>query len=89
MGKIEGLAIADYGLSWRSMFQARFWRGTLVGFAAGTVLVSAMWVSGDFQFGTLALHGSDIVKWAAAWGCAFVLLGLYEEFAVRGYGSAC
>lgn len=85
MGKIEGRTIADYGLPWRSMFRARFWRGALLGFAAGTALVCAMWVCGVFRFGTLALHGLDIAKWAVAWAFAFVLVGLYEEFAARGY----
>ena len=88
MGKIEGRTMADYGLPWRSMFRARFWQGILVGFAAGTTLVGAMWACGVFSFGSLALHGLDVAKWGGAWALAFVLVGLYEEFAVRGYPLA-
>jgi hypothetical protein len=44
-----------------------------------------MWACGVFTFGTLALHGFDIAKWALAWALAFLLVGLYEEFSARGY----
>src|ERR1700731_4715509 len=40
---------------------------------------------GSYHFGTLAIHGTGILRWATFWGAFFILVGLYEEFAFRGY----
>jgi len=64
MGSIEGRSIAEYGLPWRRMFGGRFWVGTLLGFASLTCLLLAMRLVGVFHFGTFALRGADVGKWA-------------------------
>jgi uncharacterized protein len=86
MARIEGRTVANYGLPWREMFQVRFWQGVLLGFASITGLLVAMRVVGVFHFGSIALHGFDIVKWGLAWTLVFTLVAAYEEFRARGYG---
>jgi membrane protease YdiL (CAAX protease family) len=85
MGKTEGRTIADYGLPWRKMFRAQFWQGAVIGFVLLTALLLAMRLCGVFYFGSIALHGADIWKWATAYGFVFILVALREEFRARGY----
>jgi uncharacterized protein len=86
MGRIEGRTIADYGLPWRGMFGVQFWQGILIGFASISGLLVAMRVVGVFYFGSIALHGTDIWKWAIVYALVFILVALREEFGARGYG---
>jgi membrane protease YdiL (CAAX protease family) len=86
MGRIEGRNIADYGLPGRGMFRVQFWQGVLLGFASITGLLVAMRVVGVFHFGSIALHGTDIWKWAIVYAFVFILVALLEEFRARGYG---
>jgi len=86
MGLFEGRTIADYGLPWRSMFGVQFWQGVVLGFASITGLLVAMRVAGVFYFGRIALHGSEIWKWAIIYAFVFILVALREEFGFRGYG---
>ena len=86
MGRIEGRTIADYGLPWRTMFRGQFWQGAALGFVSLTGLQLALRITGVFHFGSLALHGTDIWKWAALYAIVFILVGLLEEFSARGYG---
>lgn len=86
MGRIEGRTIAAYGLPWRRMFRLQFWQGVLLGFASITGLLVAMRVVGVFYFGSIALHGADIWKWAIVYAFVFILVALREEFRARGYG---
>jgi uncharacterized protein len=85
MGRIEGRTIADYGLPWRKMFRAQFLQGAMIGFVLLTALLLAMRLCGVFYFGTIALHGVDIWKWAIAYALVFILVALREEFRARGY----
>jgi len=86
MGRIEGRTVADYGLPWRRMFSSRFWQGVLLGFATVTGLLVAMRAAGVFYFGSVALHGADVWKWATIYAFVFLLVALREEFRARGYG---
>jgi membrane protease YdiL (CAAX protease family) len=86
MGRIEGRSLAGYGLPWRRMFRAQFWQGALLGFAFITSLLAAMRLAGVFSFGTIALHGAGIWRWAIGYALVFILVGLREEFRSRGYG---
>ena len=85
MTKIEGRTIGDYGLPGRKAFQKEFWQGTIIGFMAMTILLGMLRAFNVFSFGTFALHGNSLVKYAAIWGVAFVLVGFTEEFLIRGY----
>lgn len=85
MSRIEGRTIGDYGLPARKAFQKGFWQGAMIGFVAMTVLLGALRALGVFYFGTFALHGGELAKYAALWGVAFLLVGFSEEFSARGY----
>ena len=85
MGAIETRSLGDYGLPWRNAFGKAFWVGMFWGIVAITVLVLAIGGLGDFSLGGLALHGGRILKFAAFWGGFFVIVGLFEEFLLRGY----
>jgi uncharacterized protein len=85
MGRIEGRTIADFGLPWRSMFGVQFWQGVLLGFGSISGLLVAMRGVGVFHFGSIALHGTDIWKWAIVYAFVFILVALKEEFGARGY----
>jgi membrane protease YdiL (CAAX protease family) len=86
MGRIEGRTIADYGLPRHGMFGVQFWQGVLLGFASITGLLIAMRVAGVFYFGSIALHGGGVWKWAIVYALVFILVALREEFSARGYG---
>jgi uncharacterized protein len=85
MGRIESRTIADYGLPWRRMFRIEYWQGSLLGFASITVLLVTMRTAGVFHFGSIALHGPEIWKWAIVYALLFILVALREEFRARGY----
>ncbi|MGB6821471.1 MAG: hypothetical protein WBE21_05300, partial [Candidatus Acidiferrales bacterium] len=85
MTKIEDRTIGDYGLPGRKAFQKEFWQGVIIGFVAMTILLGSLRALGVFYFGTFALHGGALVKYAALWGVAFLLVGFTEEFSARGY----
>jgi membrane protease YdiL (CAAX protease family) len=85
MGRMERRTIGDYGLPWRKMFGAEFWQGALLGFAAIKGLLVIMRAAGVFYFGTMALHGGDVWKWAIVYAVVFILVAVREEFRARGY----
>ncbi|HYL68137.1 MAG TPA: CPBP family intramembrane glutamic endopeptidase [Candidatus Limnocylindria bacterium] len=85
MARIEGRKVADYGLPWRKMFRNQFWVGAAFGFAALTLLLTVLRLSGVFYFGTIALRGGEILQWAFLFALVFILVALKEEFALRGY----
>ena len=41
--------------------------------------------AGGYSFGTLSLHGPEILKYAALDAVGFLFVGLSEEFLLRGY----
>jgi uncharacterized protein len=85
MVQLEGRSFADYGLPFRGAFGKLFWQGAAFGLAEISAVIGAIALLGSYHFGSLAIHGIDILRWAAFWGAFFILVGLYEEFAFRGY----
>jgi uncharacterized protein len=63
----------------------RFFSGLVWGFVAISALVLALWKSGLLVFDGQLLHGESLLKYAAAWGLMFLLVGIFEESALRGY----
>ena len=85
MARIEKRPFGAYGLPRQGAFGKPFWIGALWGIVALTVLMLIMRAAGAFYFGSLALHGVRILKFAAYWAVMFTLVGLFEEFLLRGY----
>ena len=50
-----------------------------------SVLIAAIASFRGYHFGSLSEHGASIWKWALFWALFFVVVGLFEEFAFRGY----
>jgi membrane protease YdiL (CAAX protease family) len=87
MVQIEGRPFGDFGLPAREAFRRNFWVGALWGIASLTVLMLGLRMTGAFSFGSLALHGGRIVKFALYYAVFFLLTGFFEEFLLRGYSQ--
>ncbi|HXZ40005.1 MAG TPA: type II CAAX endopeptidase family protein [Terriglobales bacterium] len=85
MARIEKRPFSVYGLAVRHAFGKLFWTGLLWGIVALSVLLLLMRGCGVFSYGTLALHGARVFKFAVFWGVSFLLVGVFEEFTFRGY----
>src|SRR5271167_2526595 len=85
MGKIEHRKFCKYGLPVRQAFRKDFWFGSLLGFGAISGTLLTMFLLDGFRVTGLAVHGRTILFSLAGWGIAYLLSGLFEEFAFRGY----
>jgi membrane protease YdiL (CAAX protease family) len=85
MSHLEGRSFGEYGLPLQGAFGKLFWQGALFGLAEISIVIGGIAALGTYHFGALAIHGTELLRWAAFWGAFFVLVGLYEEFAFRGY----
>ncbi|HWY22539.1 MAG TPA: type II CAAX endopeptidase family protein [Candidatus Acidoferrum sp.] len=85
MSRIEHRKWREYGLPVRFAFRQHFWLGTLAGFLAISASLLAIFALRGFHLAGLAIHGKTILTATAAWTAAFVIVGLGEEFAFRGY----
>ena len=81
---IEHRTILDYNLRGPNRV-THFFSGLVVGFAALSALVGALAAGGWLHFGPVALHGSQVLKYAAVWGAVFLLVGCFEEGSMRCY----
>ena len=87
LARVERRTWGVYGLPVRTAFGKLFWVGTVWGFAGITLLLGAMYGLRVFDVGHLAIHGGRIVKFAVFWAVFFLLVGLFEEFLLRGYSQ--
>ena len=87
LARVEKRPWGVYGLPLRQAFGKLFWVGGLWGFASITLLLALMFGLRIFELGHLALHGGRIVKFAAFWAVFFLLVGLFEDFLLRGYSQ--
>jgi membrane protease YdiL (CAAX protease family) len=85
MAWLERRSVGDYGLPFHSLFATRFWQGCALGVVEVVTLMGSIAVFGGYSFGSLDLHGSGIFKWGLFWALLFAVVGLFEEFAFRGY----
>jgi len=84
-GLVRTSAFGDYGLPFHSLFGMRFWQGIGFGIAEIAVLIGCIAAFHGYTFGPIDLHGLSIWKWAIFWLLFFIVVGLFEEFAFRGY----
>jgi uncharacterized protein len=85
--RIEHRPWGAYGLPLRSTLVRRLGTGMLWGFIAISLLMVALSGMHCFAFGHMVLHGLRIVRFAAFWAVMFLLVGLFEEFLLRGYSQ--
>lgn len=85
MARIERRKFSQYGLPLSSAFRIDFWIGAGIGFASISTILAGIFALHGFRLTGLAIHGSTIASSFASWIVAFVLVGLAEEFAFRGY----
>jgi membrane protease YdiL (CAAX protease family) len=87
MAKIEKCPFGNFGLPARHAFGRNFWVGVIWGIASLTVLMLILRATGSFSFGSLNLHGRQIVKFAFYYAALFLITGFFEEFLLRGYSQ--
>jgi CAAX protease family protein len=87
MSRIERRNMGEYGLPLTGQSAVkRFIAGyVLWGFLPLTICLSVMHLFHGFDFGPTVLHGGEVARYAIEWGVAFILVGLSEEFLLRGY----
>ena len=86
MSKIEHRSVGAYGLPLQRSTIPRFVRGYLFwGFLPLALLLLILRALHAFYFGNLSALNSQILGWGALWFLFFLLVGLFEEFSLRGY----
>jgi len=85
MSRIEKRPPGAYGLPVAQAFGKFFWQGWLVGLCEVTALMGLIATFGGYKFGSIVLHGGELVRWALVWGFFFLVVGFFEEFLFRGY----
>lgn len=85
MGLFEHRRFADYGLQPRSALGKQFWTGALWGFVMLSVIIAMMATTHAYSAGGLVLSPLDVLKFGFLWAVGFLMVGLFEEFAFRGY----
>ena len=87
--RLERRTFADYFVPLRNSKITRRWAegfGWGVGLVVATFAIIA--AAGGVTLDGFALHGATLVRTAALWFIAMVLLGLFEEMLFRGYPLA-
>jgi uncharacterized protein len=87
LARIERRPWKAYGLPGTQIFGRLFWSGALWGFIAISVLIGALYGLHVFSFGHFVLHGVRVLRFAAFWAAWALLVGLFEEFLLRGYSQ--
>jgi membrane protease YdiL (CAAX protease family) len=87
LARVERRPWRVFGLPGSQVFGRLFWVGALWGFAGISLLMFALYGLHAFGFGHLVLHGGRLARFAAFWAVMFLLVGLFEEFLMRGYSQ--
>jgi membrane protease YdiL (CAAX protease family) len=85
MSFLEHRPVGSYGLAVHQAFGKLFWQGFLLGFLEISALVGLIYAFNGYSFGPLALHGTQLLRWAVLWALCLTFVGLFEEFLFRGY----
>jgi uncharacterized protein len=85
LARIEQRPVGVYGLPVHQAFGRRFWQGCALGLCEISTLIGLIAAFGGYSFGPLAIHGLEIARWTLEWAAIFFVVGLFEEFAYRGY----
>jgi len=85
MARIEGGKWDEYGLPVRRAFGRDFWFGCLWGLVGVSGVMGGLWAAGAYRVEGFALAGAELWKFGVLWGVMFLIVGLLEEFSLRGY----
>ena len=87
MSRIEKRDMGQYGLPLKSSgFLSQFALGYVFwGFLPLLLLLCVMRALHVFYFGHIALHPGGVLYWGLIWWGVFLLVGLFEEYLLRGY----
>jgi membrane protease YdiL (CAAX protease family) len=67
------------------MFGKQFWLGAAWGFVMLSATIGLMAATHSYKLGSIVLSRLEIVKYGLLWAAAFLLVGVAEELAFRGY----
>jgi uncharacterized protein len=87
LARVERRPWGVYGLPGSKAFGKLFYPGVAWGFAAISVLMLALYGLDIFHFGRIVLHGARLARFTVFWALMFLLVGLFEEFLLRGYSQ--
>jgi len=87
MARMERRSLADYGLPLRQAFGRNLGLGAAWGIGALTVLLIVLRLNRSFLFGNIGLGWRDALWYGALWAVAMYLVGVAEEFMLRGYSQ--
>jgi uncharacterized protein len=87
MSKIEGRKIGQYGLPFKHGQLKHLWLGLWIGVLASSATMLIIYLLHGLQIASPMIPVTTILMWAAAWGAAFLLSALAEEFLYRGYAQ--
>jgi membrane protease YdiL (CAAX protease family) len=85
VARLEKEKWGHYGLPVRRALSRDFWSGLVWGLISVSVVMGSLWLAGAYRIDGLALSGTAIWKYAALWAAMFLVVGLLEEFSLRGY----
>lgn len=85
MARIENRSFGAYGLPGRAASGKQFGLGALWGITSFSFLMLLLRGFGAFTFGHMVLHGERALHFAVFWAAYFLLVGFFEESALRGY----
>jgi len=85
MSRLERRSVGAYGLPMTEALGSKFWLGFLFGLLEVSLLIGLIAAFCGYSFGSLAVHGSEIVQWGLFHLLLFFFVGLFEEFLFRGY----
>jgi uncharacterized protein len=87
MSRLERRRLGEYGLPLRGALGKRFWQGAAFGLAEISAVLGTLAALGYYHFGSVEIHGVTLSRWLTFWLAFFIVVGLFEEFAFRGYAQ--
>jgi membrane protease YdiL (CAAX protease family) len=85
MTRFERAKWGDYGLPVRRALSLDFWFGCLWGLVGVSVVMASLGITGAYRIEGLALAAPAAFKFGILWAVMFLMVGLLEEFSLRGY----